>query len=236
MSLLEMVQYFYDFGSKFGYRLSIICQGGYQLDEMRNMLVDTALDYDQDFIIFLDTDMTFPRETLVKLICNIENNKKFGIEAVTGLYVRKKPPYAPHIYTVYDPKRRKFRMSAQFPMDKIFPVEGAGGGCLAVKKEVFQRIKRPYFKFKNDNKKEKMYKRKGFMPNLVGEDLYFCLKANPKLFCDPTILCKHYKEVGFDIDDYLKHNNIKGDRTGFSLTPEQLKNIAQEYEKSKTNG
>jgi glycosyltransferase involved in cell wall biosynthesis len=204
---------------------------------MRNTLVQVALDNKQDYLVFLDTDMTFPRNTLVKLVMDIEKNKKYKMEAITGLYVRKSPPYMPHVYAQFCPERKNFRMLAQFPLDKLFPVEGAGCGCLIVKSEVFKRAKQPYFKFRtNDKTKEKMYGRKGYMPATVGEDLYFFLKTKPITFCDPTIQCLHYKQVGFGIEDFLKYNEIKGDRHGFSITPEQIKTISEKYKESKSGG
>ncbi len=234
-SLLEMQLYFNVWGHPKGYEISILIQGGYAVDAMRNDLVETALEFKQDYLVFLDTDMAFPRETLVKLLLDIEKNKKYGIEAVTGLYVMKNSPYKPHVYFKYNEKTKKFWGAGYFPLNKLFPVEGAGCGCLAVKREVFERIKPPYFKFKNgkmnDKVKEKMYKRKGYIPEKVGEDLYFFLKANPKTLCDPTIQCLHYQQKGVDIMDYINFFGLEGDRKGFKVTDEQLTKIKNYFDK-----
>jgi hypothetical protein len=231
MSLFEMQQFFYEWAiaEKREDKLSIFRMGGYKIDEMRNDLVINGLKYDITHFMFLDIDMSFPKQMIVMMIRDLEINEKKKVEAITGLYVRKKPPYLPHIYPKFNKKTQKFVISGQFPMNTLFKVEGVGGGCLMVKREVFERTKYPWFKMETGGKKGE--KDEDGIPVNIGEDLYFCLKAKPLILCDSRIVCKHYGMNGFDIDTYISYNKLKKKKGKFYATPEQLKKISDEYSK-----
>lgn len=193
LSVMDLFGKFYDWQRATGRRdnLSFICQDGYDLAEMRNSVTETALDdrYGIDLVLYLDTDMSFPGNMIQLMIEDIEDNE--GVEAVTGLYTWKKPPYMPHIYP--ELKDNKFGMAKNFDLDTVFPVVGSGMGCVMVKTEAIKRMSKPYFSF-----------HKG-----MGEDFYFFKKLKPKMLCDTRIKCKHYGLMGVDIYDYARYNNIK---------------------------
>src|SRR4051812_6308736 len=52
----------------------------------RNLIVEGALDLKADWLLFIDSDMTFPRETLSRLM-------SWDRDIVCASYVKKKPPY-----------------------------------------------------------------------------------------------------------------------------------------------
>lgn len=224
ISLYGMQQHFYEWciASKREDTLSIMIQGGYALDTMRNHLVEYALKGDFTHVLFLDTDMSFPPQTIVTLLKDIEFNKDKGIEAATGLYTRKTPPYLPHVYPKYNKKNKKFNICAQFPMNELFKVEGAGCGCLMVKRDVFKRVKDGiWFKFTESNydkKKYKIHKDGADIPLKIGEDLFFCLRCKPFMVCDSGIICQHYRLTPFDINDYIRYNKFKKTKKGFKAS------------------
>lgn len=213
MSLFEMQSTFYEWVIKEGREdtLSIMVQGGVQLDQMRNDVIEGAMMNGQTHLLFLDTDMWFPPKTIVWMMKDLEDNPE--IEAITGLYTWKMPPYLPHVYRKYNTKTGKFTVAGAFPLNRLFEVEGAGTGILMVKKEVYERTEKPWFKFvMNDNiedidrDKKRVRAGRGFN---IGEDLYFCLKARPKMLCDPRIECVHFKLNGFGVKDYILDNGLE---------------------------
>ena len=210
MSLLAVQYTFLDWQRVSGRndKLSIITQDGVRLDTSRNELVNTALANDQDFIFFMDSDQDFPADVIQTMLGDFEDNPE--IEAVTGLYTWKKPPFVPHVYHSYDRKTKKYNIAAKFPLNELFRVEGAGTGCLMVKRGVFERTPRPWFKFG-------AYKNS--LP--MGEDLYFCYKAKPLILCDPRIKSGHYTRARFTIDDYISSNGLERYEE-FEATPEQV--------------
>lgn len=220
MSLVGMQHQFFEWviKNKREDTLSVIRQSGYQIDEMRNDLVKVAQENKMTHILFLDTDMSFPQDMIIDMIEDLEDNEDY--EAITGLYVRKSPPYLPHIYPEFL-ESKKFGIAGIYPLDSIFPVAGAGMGCCLIDMKVFDRIKKPYFKSGGS-----IDGAKG-----LGEDLYFCAKAKPKMLCDTRLICPHYKQVGFTPNDYIKSNNLKIKDNQVQATKEQIDEIAKKYDK-----
>ena len=223
MSLIELIVYtnFWIQKTKRGIEISFLVQDGLKLDVMRNNLVKICLDNNQTHILFLDSDMAFPRNTIQRMIEDFEDNPK--IEAVTGLYTWKKPPFIPHVYSKYNKDKDNFSVAGQFPMDKLFKVEGAGTGCLMVKIDVFKRTTAPWFSFEEITK--------GAISKMkMGEDLYFCKKAKPLMLCDPRIICEHFAARAYSIKDYFSFNKIKPKKNGnFVLTKKQIKAIGETH-------
>lgn len=64
-----------------------------------------------------------------------------------------------------------------------------GGSCLLIKREVFEKLEKPYFKF--------LYNDEG-TEHTQSEDLYFCNKAREAgftIWCDTSVICNHHKSV-----------------------------------------
>lgn len=243
MSLLEMQAYFYEWviEQKREDTLSIITMGGFSIDSMRNNLVEAALKNEQTHLLFLDTDMTFPKETIRWMIEDLEMNEDQGIDAITGIYVRKSPPYTPHVYPKYNFENKTFHIAGKFPTDKLFEVEGAGTGILMIKAEVFKRIEgNIWFLMKDDHhsggKKELVYGRENdYIPDTMGEDLYFFLKTRPKTLCDPRLRCMHYTITAFGLNDYLCYNGFKESDGDIIASSEGLKKLADSHENHHPN-
>lgn len=180
------------------------------IDDMRNALAKESMK--ADYILWLDSDMTFPDFTLIRMLKYFEQDAT--LEAVTGLYTYKTPPYVPHVYHEYNANKRKFKMAASFPLDKAFPVAGAAFGCLMMKTSVFKRIKQPYFRAEV---------RKGIM--MVGEDLDFCRRTHMKMIMDPQISCGHIKENEYGIGSHIEFNGLKVKDGTLVLTKDKMRDI-----------
>jgi len=228
LSLLGMQDYFYEWviKNKREDTLSVNTQRGYQIDKQRNQLVEVALMHEQTHLLFLDTDMGFGRDMIVRMIEDLEDNEDQGIEAITGLYFHKVEPYLPHIYATWEKKGQSFGVSGAFPINSLFKVAGAGFGCLMIKAEVFKRTKEPWFLMGGE-----LYGKKG-----LGEDLYFCRKSNVKMLCDTRLQCEHYHSIPITMDTYIKTNGLQIKDNQVIATPEQLKSIGELYEKTKPKG
>jgi len=194
----------------------VILQGGYQLDWMRNEVTERALE-EHDILLYLDTDMSFPPDTIPRMLIVLESNPTFN--AVTGVYTHKTPPYAPQLFLNWDEKLKCYNAIRDgFPMERPFPLEASGAGILMVKKEIFKNKPRPWFKFVKTGENEEM-------PNGIGEDLYFFRYLKPKLLCDPKIICKHYGLMGADLNDYIRFNKADLKTGVIKLTKQKLNKI-----------
>lgn len=147
------------------------------IDMMRNQLVDST---HQDLLLFLDDDILPSPQALIKLI---EDDK----DITTGIYYSKQQPNFPQIYKTNKEDDKLMDSMWEFPKDKLFEVDACGAGFMLVKKKVFEKIGLPYFKYIVDEEGKRV----------KGEDLYFCNKAKKagyKIWCDPTVICKHISE------------------------------------------
>jgi len=71
--------------------------------------------------------------------------------------------------------------------NKPFEVEAGGAGCLLIRRDVFDLIKWPWFKW--------VEKEDG---NQISEDIYFFQKCNDaalKVMVEPAVICNHFKKV-----------------------------------------
>jgi hypothetical protein len=144
-------------------RSSIVAQA-------RNIGVAKAQERGADWLLFIDSDMTFPPDSLERLLAHDK-------DVVGAIYVKRVPPHTPLGIAVSPPE-----------------VEGPHGllemlrlptGMLLIRMAVFQRLSRPYFRFAVNEATQEV----------VGEDYVFCdhvRAAGLRLWCD----CDLSREIG----------------------------------------
>lgn len=164
------------------------------VDTARNQLVVDFLKTDNEWAFWIDSDMTFPKETLVKLL---EVAKKKKTKMVTGVYYQRGGKHFPVLW-LRDPELENgskvihenpneynqndyIGMYALPGMDATepFKVNTAGFGCALIHREVLELMDYPYFQF---------------VPGKCSEDFYFFVNARKKgfqLWADPSIDLKH---------------------------------------------
>ena len=171
----------------------IAFQMGSLVYDARNSLALNAIKAEADYVMWFDSDMVFPPNTLEKLI---EDTDKGDI--ITGVYYRRVVPYHPVLMEKLEISEDKCEWSdyIDYPQD-IFEVAGCGFGCVLVPTKVLLEV---FTEFGNM-----------FAPiNGVGEDLSFCWRARQlgyKIVCDPSVQCGH---VGHYVVDRNFYNAYKG--------------------------
>jgi hypothetical protein len=87
---------------------------------------------------------------------------------------------------------------------KLFKSEFVGGSCLLVRRDVLERLEKPYMKAEYDHDQIEFIK---------GEDYYFCEKIRElvyKIWIDPHVQCHHFHmldmlEIILMVADYAKN-------------------------------
>lgn len=222
LSLISLTQSFERYNAKTGnkYELNLFIQNSGAIDFMRNQLAKTAVKAGADYILWLDTDMSFPPDLIARMAKHFEDDA--ALEAVTGLYTWKQAPFMPHVYTSYNRENGKFRPAGAFPLKESFPVVAAGYGCLMIKSNNYVILEEPWFDMVFDGDQI-----------AVGEDMYFFKKSQPiNMICDPTISCAHYVLAGVGIDQYLKYNGFELEENGdIKFDDEKLAKAGEEHMK-----
>lgn len=130
------------------------CQGT-DLANNRNRLVASALDVGTEWVIFLDDDMLFPPDHLMRLLAHDEF-------IVASLYTQRSSPFGPIAFKSYTRENGyvPVKLSEQ-PKEGLVPIVGAGTGGMLIRAEVFHAIEYPWFE----------------KTEIGSEDLNFCQKA-----------------------------------------------------------
>lgn len=173
-----------------GYDFNIIVASeGYTTAENRNYIAVQAANDKSDYLLMIDDDMSFPANTLDKLISNGKDicgvayhsrgsadKIKIVPDGIMSIAEVDKGKYI-NLETETDPKYKD-----------VFECYATGTGIILIKCSVFRTIPQPWFEFT-------------FYPNgkcKEGEDWNFCFKAKEKgfkIYTDPTIPVGHWGEV-----------------------------------------
>lgn len=109
-----------------------------------------------EYMLWLDSDMTFPSTTALRLMAHNES-------VVAANYVRRQLPAKGVAYEKLGEWDNPLPFTIQ---NNLVDVEGIGMGCMLVKTEILNQIPQPWFEFE-------------WMPesnDWLGEDMNFCKK------------------------------------------------------------
>lgn len=195
------------------YDLKLCFSTKFGIDHARNELVDMAQKWKADYLWFIDDDMIIKRGMLDALL----DMKK---DIASGLYFLKPKPNPPCVRMKH-PMRKKDEFAwvrvKWLELGKIFAVDGVGFGCILINSKVFDKLKKPYFKFEwfKDDKGEW---------KTLSEDLYLCKEAAKvgfKVWLNTNIIVPHLGGVVDDSDyawnlaNMLKEEKKVKDDTNF---------------------
>lgn len=144
-----------------------------------------------DYMLQLDSDMTFTPDALCKLI-------ERDVDVITGVYVGKTMPHKPVLFTELHkddencgPYARKHGLN-ELMKNEVFEVAGCGAGFLLVKEHVIRLMI--------------IHKHEWFKPyEGLGEDVSFCQRCTElgiKVYADSSIPMGHIKYTQYTLDDW----------------------------------
>ena len=141
--------------------IDLFTSAGTLIFDQRNSLVKTALEIKADYVLFVDADMRFPKDTLVTLMAH--DKDIIGVNATT----RSEPvrPTAKNLLINEDGSVDWLPIYSN-AKSGIEKADGIGCGVMLVKRKVFEGLEDPHFYF------EQLGNGK-----ILGEDIYFCVKA-----------------------------------------------------------
>ncbi|PIU07240.1 MAG: hypothetical protein COT28_03845 [Methylobacterium sp. CG08_land_8_20_14_0_20_71_15] len=141
--------------------------------EARNNGIKMAQEAGADYVFFVDSDMTFPPDTLLRLLVREQ-------DVIGATYSRRTPPLT--FLGDFMPEQPADAPPGLVEMARI-PT-----GCLLIRMSVFQKLKAPYFRFRTCEESGQ----------IVGEDYDFSDRVRAlgyRIWCDP-ILSKKLGHLG----------------------------------------
>jgi hypothetical protein len=193
-SLLEMVAY-----SKVDWHI-LVAERGYTIAENRNYSVIQAKKNNSEYLLFIDDDMTFPKETLDRLL--VHSKEVVGVNS----YSRCLPAF-PTVGLMDE--KGEYKQPDKYPAfelkvpEELFKCYFVGSGVLLIDMKIFERIEKPYFEFTT-------YKSGEFRGMVKdGEDGTFCRKVRESgvdIWCDGSLPIGHLGEYEYkkeEINDVI---------------------------------
>lgn len=165
--------------------ISFFVLAGTVLAESRIDLAKKALEQDADYILYIDSDMRFPPDALVRLI-------KRDVPIAACNYTTRRPPAEPVTYVSIKEGKKLWTLPESEGMEEC---SATGFGFVLIHTSVFKAMEKPWFY-------------NPYIPEADGfwsEDVWFCNQARKAGF--PTMidhdLSKEIKHIGAREYDYL---------------------------------
>ena len=196
---VETFKSVYDLTIPEGYEVDFQYFYGYRIDQIRNLIGSWVVN-GYDYLFSVDSDISFPKDTLEKLI---SANKSI----IGGVYRQRTKDQ--HL-EVYD--QNYVRMNWNQLMWNVKEVGALGFGCILVKREVFDSIGHPWFEYHVALDHNQTF----------SEDLDFCKKARDSghsVWVDSTILCGHHGMTSFTINTSIDISARLRDLGNMQLLP-----------------
>jgi len=161
----------------------------------RDALANYAIANKFDYVLWVDSDMTFEKDSLLKMLDRI-GNKQF----LTGLCFSRRPPFSVCIFKHMDLIKHEngsvepvTEYYDDYPEDEIFPIMASGFAFVLQKVDMLDAMQTLYGV--------------SFFPVVgLGEDLSFCYKANQleiTMYCDSSLKIGHITRIPVD-EDFVK--------------------------------
>ena len=185
-------------------RFAISCSS--LIYDARNTLVKQAMTEGYDRILWLDSDMDFQPDLLMRLSAHLDN----GLDLVSGIYFKRKAPVSPVIYSEVgyftNPENSGITPTAvsydDYPRDSLFKIKACGFGGVMMTVDLARRVTEKFGL--------------PFAPMLgFGEDLSFCGRVTNlgvDMWCDSSIKLGHVGQGTITEDTYFQQ--IGADKNG----------------------
>jgi hypothetical protein len=186
----------------------------------RNLIIQAAIDHDCTHILFLDDDMAYKEDTLMKLLAHDK-------EAVTGLYLSRAYPHQPMIFDAFDEDGKAMFSYLNETTPPLRRVVAAGFGCVLIKVEALKQMEKPWVRLGELDAQE-------WCDDIGFFWRYFQLGLD--LFCDTTVQVGHIGTVVI----YPKFQDgrwlVGYDTSGSGMISTPLVNPGEEYKMVGSDG
>ena len=151
----------------------------------RTLIANKAVEMGFDKVLWIDSDMTFPPDTLIRLSRDMDEH---DLDMVCGIYFTRKTPVMPSIHKHLHWEIREdgwvdtdCRCYTDYPENSLFGIACCGFGCVMTSARLLKDMNEKYGS--------------PFYPLMgMGEDTTFCWRATRngyRIFCDSSVKIGH---------------------------------------------
>lgn len=195
-SLCQAMTYFAERMAPKGYKIDLVVSQGTLLPDMRAGLAKDAVKDGIDYLLFVDSDMRFPKDAIMALLARCLN----GDPIVGAAYAQRKAPCKPTAmspdgeWVFTKPHRYEGGELLEEGSTGLELVDFCGAGLLMISTKVFKALPEPWYSLT-------------WVPHLeshLGEDLYFCRKAREYGF--PTRIDHDLSQDVYHVGEFEYHH------------------------------
>ena len=205
----DYMRMFYNFGRRYpDHEFFLLTRIKSEQFRARNAIVETALRFGMDYLLFLDDDHVInwretPEHSQYDFLEKLLNHKK---DIVGCLYYHRTGEYRPVLMKETGEWQYTFLTDAEIT-GGLQEVDVQGGGCMLINMQIFDKITPPYF--------EPEQKSEG---KNLGTDIQLCRKAKQngfRVWCDTSIVIGHLKQENevvthLNRDGFIGNNVMRG--------------------------
>lgn len=152
--------------------------GNSLIGQARDLIVDRALEFGADYVLFFDDDMIFARDAFLRLW-------RRQVPVCAALAFTAREPITPVLYRFkreWDPARHRVDIDIEpifdYERDSLVQVDAVGTGVVLISTEVFRKVPKPWFNGARG----------------AGEDIHFCVQCSQfqiPIYCDTSVKTIH---------------------------------------------
>lgn len=164
---------------------------GRPCDFVRNNFIRLFLRGDWSHLFLLDSDTEGPLDCLQRLLA-------LDVPLATACYPVLMPDGLRWALANKGTDQHYRLLEYLLSLDKPFEVDAGGAGCLLIRRDVFDLVKWPWFKWGETED-----------GGQIGEDIHFfqrCNDAGLRVMAEPTVICNHYKTINLTNLMLMKKN------------------------------
>lgn len=177
-----------------------------RLNDARTAVVEAFLNQtNAEWAWFLDADMVFKADVLPRLLQTAKEKRAKVVGGLCFILNKQKGTVYPNIFMEHHerkPGEKRYKHVAVYPRDEPFEVDGTGGACLLVHREVLEAVGEKYKDAGHPWQEERIDSNTG---TYEGEDLVFCQKVREcgySIWYEPRAQLGHLKEVSIGVPEY----------------------------------
>lgn len=165
------------------------------IDDLRNNIVNQALDLNATSLMMMDTDQVYHPKTIPTLL-------KHKLPIVGALVHRRYPPFdSLMLKKVQEGNVIEYQSIDDYETDSLVEVDATGAGCLMFDMAVFREMPAPWFKTKRNPD-----------GTTLGEDIGFCQdlkEAGYRIFVDTSVPAGHLTTLCVNRQTNLLYRSMK---------------------------
>ncbi|MHA1941969.1 MAG: hypothetical protein ACXADW_20060 [Candidatus Hodarchaeales archaeon] len=169
------------------------------IDKIRNELIREAKKSGCSHVLLMDTDQTYPSNTVMKLLSH-----RYEAPVIGTVVYRRYKPFDPLVFKMGEKGLLKVEDEKIFS-GELIDADAIGCGCVFYNMQVFEEIEEPWFKDMSD-----VFEGKTGEPG-AGEDINFCYKlktAGFELKVDTSITIDHLTLFAVNKAFYILYSKL----------------------------